>query len=116
MGGVKTDTLKVPGATIYYEVRGSGPLLLMVPGSPADAAAFAGIADALADRYTVVTYDQRGTSRSSLDGPPPENLPIEDLGADAHRLLAFFTSEPAYVLGCSGGAITGLDLVARYPE
>ena len=27
-------TLKVPGARIYYETRGSGPLLLMIPGGP----------------------------------------------------------------------------------
>src|SRR5262249_24776861 len=37
---------------------------------------------------------------------------------DAHRLLAALASdyEPAYVLGSSGGAIIGLDLVARHPE
>ena len=35
---------------------------------------------------------------------------------DAHRLLAAVTPEPAFVLGSSGGASYGLDLVARYPE
>ena len=34
---VKTQNLKVPGATIHYEVCGSGPVLLMMPGGPADA-------------------------------------------------------------------------------
>jgi len=33
---VKTQTLKVPGATMYYEVRGSGPVIMMMPGGPAD--------------------------------------------------------------------------------
>jgi hypothetical protein len=28
----KTATLKVPGASLYYEVTGSGPILLMIPG------------------------------------------------------------------------------------
>jgi pimeloyl-ACP methyl ester carboxylesterase len=36
----ETKTLNVPGASLYYEVRGSGPVLLMMPGGPADAASF----------------------------------------------------------------------------
>jgi pimeloyl-ACP methyl ester carboxylesterase len=50
----------VPGATIYYEVQGSGPVLVMIPGGPTDAGIFAGLARCLADRYTVVAYDPRG--------------------------------------------------------
>jgi pimeloyl-ACP methyl ester carboxylesterase len=111
----KIDTLKVPGATLYHEVRGSGPVLLMIPGGPADAAAFAPIAPLLADRYTVVTYDTRGNSRSRLDGPP-EDQRMEVHSDDAHRLLAALGTEPAYVFGTSSGAIVGLDLVARHPE
>src|SRR5688572_8059775 len=65
-------TLKVPGATLYYEVRGKGPVLLLISGGPADADVFAGLAQALAPRYRVVTYDPRGNSRSRLDGGPQE--------------------------------------------
>lgn len=32
-----SGTLRVPGAFIYFEVRSSGPALLMLPGGPADA-------------------------------------------------------------------------------
>jgi len=46
--------LDVPGARLYYQRQGSGPLLLMI-GSPMDSTGFAGLASALADRYTVVT-------------------------------------------------------------
>ncbi len=28
----RKETLDVPGATLYYEVRGSGPVLLLMPG------------------------------------------------------------------------------------
>ena len=31
----KSATLKVPGARIHYEMRGTGPLLLIIPGGPA---------------------------------------------------------------------------------
>lgn len=37
---VKSQTLKVPGAQIHYEIHGSGPILWMIAGGPADAAAF----------------------------------------------------------------------------
>jgi pimeloyl-ACP methyl ester carboxylesterase len=56
---MKTDILEVPGANLYYELRGSGPVLLLVCGGVYDAAGYAGLAEQLADRYTVVTYDRR---------------------------------------------------------
>jgi hypothetical protein len=37
-------TLNVPGATLYYETRGTGPVLLLIPGGAADADIFAGLA------------------------------------------------------------------------
>ena len=43
---MKASLLKVPGASLYYEVRGSGPVFLMMPGGPADAGAFRRIAGA----------------------------------------------------------------------
>jgi pimeloyl-ACP methyl ester carboxylesterase len=46
---VKTGTLQVPGASLSYGVRGSGPVLLMIPGGPMDAGGFTGIAERLAD-------------------------------------------------------------------
>lgn len=55
-----TQRLRVPGANLYYEVRGSGPVLLMMPGGPADARAFRLIAEPLASDYTVATYDPGG--------------------------------------------------------
>jgi len=119
MTQTKTATLKVPGASLYYEIIGSGPPLLMISGAPADAGAFAAIAGQLAHRYTVVTYDWRGSSRSPLDEPPGDlhdGLPMLVQGDDAGQLLAAVADGPAYVLGCSGGALTGLDLAARHPE
>jgi pimeloyl-ACP methyl ester carboxylesterase len=108
----------VPGVTLYYEVRGSGPTLLLVCGGVYDAAGYAGLAQQLADRYTVVTYDRRGNSRSPLDGPP-EPQSIEVHGDDAHRILdavGVTGDAPAYVFGNSSGAEIGLELAARHPE
>jgi pimeloyl-ACP methyl ester carboxylesterase len=84
-------------------------------GSPMDSTGFAGLASALADRYTVVTYDPRGISRSPLDAPFEGDL-IEIYADDAARLLEAVGSEPAYVFGSSGGAQIGLGLVARHGQ
>jgi pimeloyl-ACP methyl ester carboxylesterase len=111
---MKADTLQVPGASLYYEVRGSGPVLLMIPGGPMDADGFAALADLMADQYTVVTYDCRGNSRSPMDGSW-EDLTVGLFADDANRLLDALSPGSAYVLGSSGGATYGLDLVARYP-
>ena len=104
----------MPGATLHYETRGAGPVLLLIAGGPGDAAAYEGIADLLSERYTVVSYDPRGNSRSTLDVPAQDQT-IEIHADDAHHLLAAFGTDPAYVFGNSGGAVIGLDLVARYP-
>jgi pimeloyl-ACP methyl ester carboxylesterase len=115
MSDVRPGTLAVPGAHLYYEVRGAGPVLLLIPGSNGDAGYFTGIADALAAQYTVVTYDRRGFSRSVL--LEPFGTAWADLHTDdARRLLAAVTRQPAYVFGSSAGAIVGYDLLARHSE
>ncbi|MDL4821003.1 alpha/beta fold hydrolase [Actinomadura opuntiae] len=110
-----TRTLDVPGASLHYEVRGSGPVLLLICGGIYDAAGYAGLAGLLADRYTVVTYDRRGNSRSPLAGPP-ERQEIGVHADDASRLLAAVTDAPALVFGNSSGAQIALELAVRHPE
>ena len=112
---VETKTLKVPGATLYYEVCGSGPVLLCISGGPTDAGVFADLVRRLSDRYTVVAYDQRGHSRSPLDGAA-EDIPASLHADDAAAILRAVTDEPAYVYGSSGGGTIGLELVTRHPE
>jgi pimeloyl-ACP methyl ester carboxylesterase len=109
-----SDTLKVPGATLHYEVRGTGPVLLLICGGIYDAAGYAGLAGDLADRYTVVTYDRRGNSRSPRDEPAA--VSVADHAEDAYRVLRHVTSEPAYVFGNSSGASIGLELAIRHPD
>jgi pimeloyl-ACP methyl ester carboxylesterase len=112
---IRSSTLDVPGAKLYYEAQGAGPALLMIPGGPADAGIFAAVAAHLADQFTVVRYDPRGNSRSILDDPAEEQQ-MDRHGDDAALLLAAFGDEPAFVLGSSGGAQIGLNLAARHSK
>ena len=106
--------LEVPGATLYYETTGAGPTLLIIPGGPQDAGVFAPLAAELAERFTVVSYDPRGNSRSRFDGEPTA-LDVGQQADDAAALIAK-VGGPAYVFGTSGGAQIGLDLAARHPQ
>lgn len=109
-----THIVPVPGARLYYEVRGSGPLLLLIPGGPQDAGVFAGLAQHLAADYTVVSYDPRGNSRSPL-AEEPRDQDVDLHGDDAARLIEAMGGGPANVFGTSGGGQIGLNLAARYP-
>jgi pimeloyl-ACP methyl ester carboxylesterase len=112
---VQPSLLKVPGAQIYYEVQGSGPVLLMIPGGPTDAGIFDALAACLVDQYTVVRYDPRGNSRSVLDGWP-EDQDMDVHGDDAAQLIKAMGGESALVLGSSGGVQIGLNLAARHSD
>src|ERR687888_607077 len=90
-----THMLDVPGARLYYERRGSGPLLLMI-GSPMDSTGFTGLAAALAGDYTVVTYDPRGIGDSSREDTSSDVTP-EQQADDVHRLLLALGDEPASI-------------------
>jgi clorobiocin biosynthesis protein CloN7 len=106
--------LDVPGATLHYDVQGSGPVLLLA-GVPMDASGFAPIVPLLAADHTVVTYDPRGIARSSVDDPDTQLTP-DVLADDLHRLLAEVTTEPADILASSGGAVAALWLAVRHPS
>jgi pimeloyl-ACP methyl ester carboxylesterase len=111
------ETLDVPGATLYYEVRGSGPVLLMMPGGPADATTFRQIENDLAKRYTVVTYDPRTYSHSVLKEPVEDSQMVQVFADDAHRLLKKIAGdEKSCIFASSGGATIALELIARHPE
>jgi pimeloyl-ACP methyl ester carboxylesterase len=107
-------SVTVPGARLHYEVRGSGGPLLLVIGSPMASADFAQLADALAGDHTVVTYDPRGHANSTIDDPDGDST-AESRADDIAAVLDDLGAESADVLGSSGGAVTGLALVARHP-
>ena len=78
-------------------------------------AEFAPFADALATDHTVVTFDPRGHGRSTIDNPDDDATP-EQRADDLVALLDALGADSADVFGSSGGAVTGLALIAHHPE
>lgn len=114
MSSLTSHWLDVPGARLYYQVQGSGPVLMLI-GHPMDSSGFAAMAAPLASDYSVVTYDPRGFGRSPIDDRSQDAEP-DLLADDVRRVLEAVGGGPARVFGSSGGAVTGLALVARHPD
>ena len=122
---VSTHTLRVPGADLYYELRGEGPLVVLI-GGPTDARGFADLADDLATDHTVLTTDPRGILRSMVDDPEQERFPelraddlarlLRHVGSDGPAgTVGTFGSDGASVLGSCGGAVAALALAQVHP-
>ncbi len=108
-------TVGANGTQLYYELRGSGPALLFIPGAEGDAEEYARVAGLLQDEFTILSYDRRGYSRS----PRPKGFAgttVEEQADDAAALLEATGLAPAAIWGNSSGAIIGLSLVLRHPE
>ncbi|HEX9387216.1 MAG TPA: alpha/beta fold hydrolase, partial [Anaerolineales bacterium] len=110
------STLTVPGAQLYFEVIGDGPLLIMIPGAAGRGEVFRPLVSPLAERYQVVTYDRRGFSRSELDGPQDYDHRLDTDADDVRHLIEQLTDKPAVVFGNSSGATVALEVLVRYPE
>jgi len=110
-----TGMAHADGAELYIERRGEGPPLLLITGGGGDAGYYAAMADHLADSCTVLTYDRRGNSRSTLLGPPAP-LEMSQQSSDALAVMAASGFLSAAVFGNSGGATIALDLAAYHPE
>ncbi|MFF7448091.1 MULTISPECIES: alpha/beta fold hydrolase [unclassified Streptomyces] len=101
----------------YYDVQGSGPVLLVHPGGAGHPMGLEPLAQALAGRFTVVTCDPLGLAHGRL-GSPVDDQRVEEWSDNARRVLdrVLPDGESAFVLGTSAGAVVALDLLARHPE
>jgi pimeloyl-ACP methyl ester carboxylesterase len=112
---VRRGKVQVEGAQLYYETRGEGDPVLIIQGGLSEAGATQQLAEALASDHQVITYDRRGLSRSPVaeDCPP---VTIATHADDAAALLAAVTTQPAYVVGASIGALIALHVAVRHPD
>ncbi|MFC8598786.1 MULTISPECIES: alpha/beta fold hydrolase [unclassified Isoptericola] len=117
MSELTTHTLDVPGAVLTYDVRTptdpSGHRPIFVLGSPMAASGFEQLVAELDDRV-VITYDPRGTERSTL--APDGEVSLGEHAEDYHRIVAATGLGPVDVFGSSGGAAAALDWAVAHPE
>ena len=114
-GRLAMPRVTVNGTELYYEIRGTGPPVLLIMGATGDGGHFDALADVLADEFTVVSYDRRGNGRSPVPAGWQTTSP-EEQADDAAALLDALGIGPAAVFGTSSGGIFALCLMVRHPE
>lgn len=104
--------IAVRDTTIYYEQAGQGPALLFIHGMCGDATVWAGQVERLAGRFSCITYDRRGHTRSAL-GAEPESVATH--AADAAALIEALGLARPVLVGSSGGARIAVELARTRP-
>ncbi|HLZ71514.1 MAG TPA: alpha/beta hydrolase [Dehalococcoidia bacterium] len=108
------QTTQINGATIEYEVQGTGEPVLLIHGSIiADAYAPLLAEPAIANRLQLIAYHRRGFAGSSRAVAP---FSIAQQAADARVLLRTLGIERAHVAGHSYGGVIALQLALDAPE
>jgi 3-oxoadipate enol-lactonase len=108
--GLKSGTVTVKGGELYYEIRGSGPTVVLLHAGLLDRRMWDEQFATFSHQFRVIRYDARGHGRSSM--PTGELCNYEDL----HDLLVGLHVEHAALVGLSLGARTAIDFALTYPK
>jgi proline iminopeptidase len=108
--------VKTPDGDIYYELRGSGPPIVLVAGGPgASRTSLQPEFDVLASDHTVVYFDNIGRGRSSALPAGKHHSPARD-AQDIERLRVALGYDRIALLGHSYGGYPALAYAAEYPQ
>ncbi|MES2490254.1 MAG: alpha/beta hydrolase, partial [Pseudomonadota bacterium] len=99
------------GVRIHWQEEGSGPPLLLIMGLRYSSRLWYSAIPALAKKYRVISFDNRGTGKSGTTW----RFHIKDLVNDAIAVMDAAGVQSAHVYGVSmGGGIT-MELAMRHP-
>ena len=104
--------IQIADTSIYYEICGQGHPLLMIRGLGSNADHWYSQLPALADRYRVITFDNRGIGRSSDPGGP---FSVAMMADDTLGLMNALGLERPHVFGLSMGGMIAQELAIANP-
>jgi pimeloyl-ACP methyl ester carboxylesterase len=104
-------TAAVNGTEIYYEERGSGFPLIMIPGLGGNHTAYLPVMDRFQAKFRCIAMDARGSGLSPYTGP----LAIETIADDVAAVCASLGIERADFMGVSLGSTVLQALAYRHP-
>jgi len=105
---------EINGIKIAYDTRGSGPPLVLIMGYRLNSHAWPlGFIEALAQRFTVVFFDNRGTGASDK---PTFGYEISNMARDVCGILDYLKIARANVLGYSMGGAIAQEFARQFPE
>lgn len=103
----------IDGVEIEYDVRGDGPVLLLLHAFPLGLFMWDAQVEALSTTHRVVRFDARGFGGSAAGTGP---LTMERIADDGAFLLDHLGIERAVVGGCSMGGYAAFAFVRRHPQ
>ncbi|MFC1799379.1 alpha/beta fold hydrolase [Candidatus Eisenbacteria bacterium] len=103
------------GLSLFYDDRGSGDPLLILPGNTASSACHQGELDHFGKNYHAVSLDFRGTGKSDRIAPWPQDWWYR-CTEDIASLLSHLGTKRCLLMGTSGGASIALLFAIRYPD
>jgi aminoacrylate hydrolase len=98
----RVETVRVKDVELGYEIAGNGPALLGIQGVGVVGEGWRPQVDSLADRFQVITFDNRGIGRSSAGRTP---LTIEAMAADAVAIMDAEGIDRFHLMGHSMGGL-----------
>jgi 3-oxoadipate enol-lactonase len=101
------------GVKIYWEETGKGDPILLIMGLGWVSQMWHRTRDLLAQKYRVITFDNRGVGRSDV---PPGPYPIPTMAADAAAVLDAAGVKSAHLYGISMGGMIAQEFTLQYPE
>ncbi|MEZ2414499.1 alpha/beta fold hydrolase [Muriicola sp. E247] len=116
--------LNLGGVEQYIEIYKSAdnnPVLLLVHGGPAwpQTPQFRYLHKEIANKFTVVLWEQRGAGKSYLKNKTPGNISLDQIIDDGQELIKIIKDklnvEKIYLAGYSWGSIVGLKMVEENP-
>src|SRR6516162_1571839 len=111
---MKVRFARVNDIRIAYRVQGEGPPLVLVMGYRLNSAAWpTALIAQLAERFTVITLDNRGTG---LSDKPVVGYAIANLARDLRGLLDELGITEVAMLGYSMGGAIAQELVRQFPS
>jgi pimeloyl-ACP methyl ester carboxylesterase len=108
---IESGYVPVESGSLYYEVVGNGPALLLIHAGVADSRMWDEQFEAFAEQFRVIRYDTRGYGKTTTqDGSSFSNR------QDILDLLNHLGIEKTYLSGCSRGGQIATDFTLEFPE
>lgn len=105
---------RVNGIDLWYEVRGSGPVLVMSHGFAGPTAQWPPVINEFREHTTLLLYDVRGHGLTSV--PPEATFSMPQYAADLAALLDKLDIERAHIGGVSMGGMISAQFACDFPE
>lgn len=112
---VEEGMVEVEGTRLFYRSVGSGPPLVFLHPAGYEHIIFLPHAEALADEYRLIFFDQRGSGRSESEGRE-EEFTIEQFVADLDALRAALGLDQIHLLGNGSGAMIAMRYALAHEE